>query len=69
MDTLEVATRGGAALSPGGPVRGGQTQKGREGRNSCGTGGHDPWPGFLPEVWLHVHEATTQPGEAPSRGG
>jgi len=44
---------------------GGQTQGERMGRKPCSTGEHDPWPGFLPEVWPRVHEATMQQMHGP----
>ena len=31
-------------------------------------GGHDPQPGFLPELWPCVHEVTVAGMRPPSRG-
>ena len=48
---------------------GGNRHKGKKGGSPCDTGGHDPQPGFLPEVRPCVHEATTWQTQGPSLGG
>jgi len=58
MATLEVATRGGATLSPDSPVWGGGTQ-GERGRGSLGMGG-----GMTPGPVSYLrwgHACTRQP--------